>query len=195
MSFPNATSLTSHSKAHQRQERLEQLGATTLKQDIRNKKLIPQELLSSQQTPDANRASSPCSSSLNSSPSSPILGDSAPVDSNEANIRPSTPISPGGSSQERNLPHPDDPPPSHKFNLKFKEFLEADNLPPWEEFTTVFDFIAFSRKKMKIKDPPAATTVFKQQNVENPKFIQALYRRNRRRAVRKVIGGKHEDVF
>lgn len=66
--------------------------------------------------------------------------------------------------------------------------LNTDPLPSWEEFTTTLeDYILFIQKSVHV-DSPAPPPTYKQDSPQNPKFIQSLYRRNRRRAVRKIIG-------
>lgn len=81
-----------------------------------------------------------------------------------------------------------DPPPSAPFNGKFKLML-AKTHATWEEFSSLLDeFISFSCDRVNIPKESNADYVFRQDNPDNPKFIQAFYRRNRRCAVSKVIG-------
>lgn len=67
--------------------------------------------------------------------------------------------------------------------------LEENSPSTWEEFNTLLtEFINFSRQYVKIPSDEVADPLPRQDSPDNPKFIQALYRRNRRRAIRKVIG-------
>lgn len=64
-----------------------------------------------------------------------------------------------------------------------------DSTATWEEFSSILDeFISFSRDHVTILTESIADPVFRQDNPKKPKFIQALYRRNRRRMEQKVIG-------
>lgn len=198
MSFPNATSLTSYSNAHNRREKYQQMGASTLKEDLKKRKLVPADFYNgsppTSPAQDVSLSHDTPSSDSTTNASSPVLpmNDTGEVNASADDFARLFPPAPGRAQDQatsKDIPHPDDPPPSHPFNLKFKEMLDADILPPRENFENLLDeFINFSKLKVKIKDPPVPTATFTQQNVEDTKFIQALYRRNRRRAVRKVIG-------
>lgn len=63
MSFPNATSLSSHTTAHDKRERYRQLGATTLKENLRTRNQAPSNLIpdSPPTSPPNVNASSPSS--------------------------------------------------------------------------------------------------------------------------------------
>lgn len=66
--------------------------------------------------------------------------------------------------------------------------LNMDPLPSSESFNEVLqDFIKFSQSHVNLKEP-VPVTEYTQDNAANPRYIQALYRRNRRRAVHKVMG-------
>lgn len=86
------------------------------------------------------------------------------------------------------VPNPDDPSPSLEYTNRFQEMLNSDPLPSWEDFNSLLDeYILFIRKSVHVDNIPPRTAP-RQDSPDNPKFIQSLYRRNRRRAVRKVIG-------
>lgn len=141
MSFPKATSLTSHTNAHCRKESYQQMGASTLKEELKKRKLVPEDIYN-RSPPTSTHEVSPSQdipSSDTTSASSPVL----PLnDSGELNdfARPKSPA-PGRIHDQTNskeIPHPDDPPPSHPFNMKFKEMLDADILSPGEKLKIYF---------------------------------------------------------
>lgn len=179
MSFPNATSLSSHTTAHDKRERYRQLGATTLKENLRIRNQVPSNLIpdSPPTSPPKVNASSP-SSLLERHLQIHLLFYHCTVKS--MLIFPIQYLlnlflqsnNPQDQATTYEIPHPDDPPPSHPYNLRFKEMLEADILPPWEDFSGLLDeFINFSKAKVKVKDPPVSTAPFSQQQVDDPKFI------------------------
>lgn len=104
---------------------------------------------------------------------------SSDIENNEANAPP--------IFHQNEIPDPDDHDPD-EFTIRFQEMLRSDPLPSWESFLSLLDkYISFVQKTVHV-DTPAPSVIHKQDSPDNPKFIQSLYRRNRRRAVRNVIG-------
>lgn len=68
--------------------------------------------------------------------------------------------------------------------------LNSDPLPSRDSFNELLqEFIKFSQTHVNLRDP-VLVSEYTQINAANPKYIQALYRRKRRRVVRKIMGGK-----
>lgn len=176
------TSLTIHFNAHKSRKRYEELGASSLKEDLRKKKIVPEDLY---RDPPSSVSDSANSTPINSSSVSSSILSNAQEEVSDEFVRPAFPVpAQANDNQNKNIPHPDDRPPSYEFNTTFKGMIDSEILPPWEDFETLLNnFINFSKDFINIKDPPEMTTIFKQQNVENPKFIQALYCQKRQRAV------------
>ena len=85
-------------------------------------------------------------------------------------------------------PNPDDPSPSADFLKKFKSILISDSVNEWEAFTSLLDdYIRFAQKRVKLPEDKESRT-FRKPNPRNKTFIQRLYKRNRRRAVRLILG-------
>lgn len=116
----------------------------------------------------------------------------AEVTANDDQIPDDSPIIPQPSDANIDMVttfinNPDNPPTSHEFYHKFKK-NNSDPLLTWESFHELKNqFIKLSQDHVNLKDP-VPSTEYRQQNPANPKFIQALYRRNRRRAIRKIVG-------
>lgn len=94
---------------------------------------------------------------------------------------------------ENIIPNPDEKAPSDPFINPFKQILTDYAEDRWADFEhLVNEFITAAQKKVKVYGPPparpATTSNQYTQDQVDPSFIQRLYRKNRRRAVRKVLG-------
>lgn len=135
LTFPSATGLSNHSRAHNRQDKYKEVNASTLKESLKAKKLIPHELLPDPNIEEHNNAAlrspSPTQSTATSS-SSPACSRTDPLSDEEAVLdSPIAPTPPNNNEEivTRVLNNPDDPPPSHKFYLQFQQILNSDELP------------------------------------------------------------------
>lgn len=92
------------------------------------------------------------------------------------------------STLVRNVPHSGKISHSYEFEAKFVEILTSDPLSDWEHFAALIDeYIVFAKNTAKIIGPGDAQLP-SADNSKNPKLIQSLYHRNRRRGIRKVLG-------
>lgn len=95
------------------------------------------------------------------------------------------------------IPNPDEKSPSDIFIDRFKDILANFSDVRWDKFELlVKEFTESAQKKVKVYGPPpdrpvTNTNQYTQDQIDRS-FIQRLYRKNRRRAVRKILG--HEQI-
>lgn len=136
--FSHTAGLSSHSRAHDRQNRYEEVNAMTLKQSLKQRKLISQDFLSYSEGDEnvnnsiaAQRSPSP-SKTLTANPSSvtrsdpDVQVDGEPLPDDSPNLP--QPTNANEETVTMTLNNPDDPLPSHEYFQKFQQIHNSDEL-------------------------------------------------------------------